>query len=81
MKIVDKRDNIITFAELKTGDVFCLKDFRDYYMKTEPMLKPLGDSDYEDDKVYNAVFLRAGTESSFALCTEVILVAHELIVK
>lgn len=85
MKITDntKEPKPITFADIKVGDVFKIKNDTDYYMKTTKCEIDVYDA-FSDDYYYdcrNAVRLSNGSMSRVYGATEVIPVDCELVIK
>lgn len=85
MKIIEniKEVKVITFADLKIGDVFKLKNDKSYYMKTEKRYFDLMDDfdDYVGYSWFNAVCLSDGRLMTLLNSPEVIPVDCELIIK
>lgn len=85
MKIIDntKEPKPITFADLKVGDVFKLRNDKNYYMKTERCNYDVYNWYYDDfDFDYrNTVCLSNGVIKKTYSTTEVIPVDSELVIK
>lgn len=85
MKIIENTKKVkpITFADLKVGDVFKLKNDKNYYMKTEYF--SFDEYDWYSDGCWydyrNTVCLSTGKIMKTQSATEVIPVDSELVIK